>query len=63
MSKKEMAEFYKHIASILPNVSDETILLIKKHLKNYHNPVPCPICGLMMTNYKGVKVHISRKHQ
>ncbi|RNA03398.1 hypothetical protein BpHYR1_028831 [Brachionus plicatilis] len=45
------------------STSQVTLNVVKKALSKYVNPVPCEICGELMKNIKGVKLHIAENHK
>ena len=63
LNAAEKAKNYleKVMTEITP--SQETLKVVKEELSKHANPVPCEICGELMKNSKGVKLHIAKKHK
>ncbi|RNA13348.1 hypothetical protein BpHYR1_046501 [Brachionus plicatilis] len=57
-SVKEKADFFQSAALAKQLVSEETKLAVKKSFCKFSDPTPCPLCGELMKNDKGVKLHI-----
>ena len=54
---------YTQLASEIPVVTEETQFIVKKALSKHENPVPCPDCGKLMKNERGLKLHFSKMHK
>ena len=59
----QKSQFYKQLAMTESPVSEETNNIVKKALSNHVNPVACDICGELMKNSRGVKLHKAKKHK
>ncbi|RNA41940.1 hypothetical protein BpHYR1_047416 [Brachionus plicatilis] len=61
-SLREKVDIYKEQAMAGLSISNETEMIVKKALSKHSNPVPCNICGELMKNERGVKLHIAKMH-
>jgi hypothetical protein len=57
------SQFYKQLAMSELHISDETHDVVKKALSKHTNPVACDICGELMKNAQGVRLHKAKKHK
>jgi len=62
ISVKAKAINYAEQVAELPKVSDETKTIIDRALSKFDNPVPCPECGKLLKNERGVKLHMAKMH-
>ena len=63
LNAAEKAIHYREKAMAAISTSQETLNVVKKALSKHASPVPCEICGELMKNIKGVKLHIAKKHK
>lgn len=61
-SVRDKVDIYKEQAMAGLPISSETEMIVKKALSKHANPVPCNICGELMKNDRGVKLHIAKMH-
>ena len=59
----EKAKHYREKAMTEITPSQETLNVVKRALSKHANPVACDICGELMKNVKGVKLHMAKKHK
>jgi hypothetical protein len=57
------SQYFKELAMSEMTVSKETDVAVKIALSKHTNPVSCDICGELMKNLKGVKLHKAKKHK
>ncbi|RNA02284.1 hypothetical protein BpHYR1_019075 [Brachionus plicatilis] len=57
----EKAIHYREKAMTEIATSQETLNVVKTALSKHVNPVPCDLCGKLMKNIKGVKLHMAKK--
>ncbi|RNA32426.1 hypothetical protein BpHYR1_052643 [Brachionus plicatilis] len=63
LSFREKAIHYREKAMTEITTSQETLNVVKTALSKHANPVPCDLCGKLMKNIKGVKLHMAKKHK
>ena len=61
-SVKSLSIRYQEEALSVPEPSQEAKLEVKSVLTKYPNGTPCHICGELMKNERGVKLHKAKKH-
>ncbi|RNA43973.1 hypothetical protein BpHYR1_022589 [Brachionus plicatilis] len=59
----EKAIHYREKAMTEIIISHETLNVVKTALSKHANSVPCDLCGELMKNTKGVKLHMAKKHK
>jgi hypothetical protein len=62
ISVKAKANNYAEQVAELPKISDETKAIIDRALSKFDNPLPCPECGKLLKNERGVKLHMTKMH-
>ncbi|CAF0816140.1 unnamed protein product [Brachionus calyciflorus] len=60
--KSKLAKFTQMTSEVVA-VSEVIQLVVKKALSKHENPVPCPVCGRMMKNQRGINGHMSKMHK
>ncbi|CAF0871757.1 unnamed protein product [Brachionus calyciflorus] len=63
LNAAEKAAHYREKAMAEISTSQETLNVVKSVLSKHVNPVPCEICGELMKNIKGVKLHMAKRHK
>ena len=63
LNPSQKCQSYLNLATAALTISKETEDIVKKILSKHENPIPCDICGELMINENGVKLHKAKKHK